>query len=130
MGSQTDIPDWIRRLFADIDRAGVEGIKDRLHEQVAFRFGSFPAGAGRDNFAALWAQLSPLVESLHHELLEAWELEDRSVCRGNVTYRRVQGGPATFPFCNVFRRRDGRIVEYLIYVDASPVFGVPPVSGS
>ena len=39
------------------------------------------------------------------------------------TYTLTDGGTVTVPFANVFYLRDGRITDYLIYVDASAVFG-------
>ncbi len=114
---------WMHEMFAALDADGVPGLFPYLHDDVAFRFGSFPAGRGRDTFDRTWRQISPHVDSISHELLDTWESDESAVCRGNVTYRLTDGRSVTVPFANVFYLRDGKIAEYLIYVDASAVFG-------
>jgi len=114
---------WVKALFAGLDSSGVPGLFPYLDEQVQFRFGSFPPERGRDRFAAAWEAMSPRVRALRHDVLETWAVDDRVICRGNVTYTLVDGGAVTVPFANFFRLRDGRIIEYLIYVDASAVLG-------
>lgn len=110
-------------MFDGLDTTGVPGLFPYLDDDVVFRFGSFPAGRGRDVFDETWRSISSHIESLSHELLEVWETDDSAICRGNVTYSLTDGRDVTVPFANVFYLRGGKIVEYLIYVDASAVFG-------
>lgn len=119
---------WLDALFAAIDRDGVRGAWPWLAEDVAFRFGSFPGGRGRERFAEAWAGLSSHVVSLAHRLDARWTVGDAVICRGDVTYGLADGRQVTVPFANVFQLDGERIVAYLIYVDASPVFGVPPLA--
>ncbi len=114
---------WMDEMFDALDAEGVAGLFPYLHEDVAFRFGSFPPGRGREAFDRAWRQISPHVDSISHELLDTWESSESAVCRGNVTYRTTDERSITVPFANVFYLRDGKIAEYLIYVDASAVFG-------
>lgn len=115
--------EWLKALFAGVDRAGVEGIRGFLCEDVAFRFGSFPAGEGVAAFAAAWAAMAPAIAGLSHEIEEHWRFADTICCRGSVTYRLPDESAVTVPFCNLFTMRGDRIARYLIYVDASRVFG-------
>jgi ketosteroid isomerase-like protein len=39
-----------------------------------------------------------------------------------VHYTRLDGGEVTLPCCNVFRLRDGKVAEYLSYIDATSVY--------
>ena len=114
---------WMTEMFAALDAEGVPGLFPYLHEDVLFRFGSFPAGRGRDVFNETWLAISQPIQSLSHELLDMWESDESAVCRGNVTYSLKDGRAVTVPFANVFYLRDRKIAEYLIYVDASAVFG-------
>lgn len=66
--------------------------------------------------------MSPHVRSMAHEVLEAWQVDDTAICRGNVRYTTTDEHAVVVPFVDVFKLRDGRIAQYLIYVDASPVF--------
>ena len=115
---------WIHDMLEALDDKGVPGLFPYLHEDVRFRFGSFPPGRGRETFDATWQAISAHIESLSHELLDVWEIDGSAACRGNVTYGLTDGRVVTVPFANVFYLQDGRIAEYLIYVDASAVFGV------
>jgi len=117
-------PSWIETMFAALDTEGVPGLFPYMHEDVEFRFGSFPAGRGRETFDQTWRAISPHIASLSHDVLDIWDNGDSAVCRGNVTYTLIEGGRVTVPFANVFYLRDDKIAEYLIYVDASAVFGV------
>lgn len=119
---------FVGDMFAALDAEGVPGLFPYLHEDVVFRFGSFPAGRGREAFDQAWRSMSSDVVSLSHELLDAWETERSVVCRGNVTYGLTDGRHVTLPFANVFYLRDGKIAEYLIYIDASAVFGASVAS--
>jgi len=116
-------------MFAVLDAKGVPGLFPYLDENVVFRFGSFPPGRGRETFDEAWVSISPHIESLCHELLDVWDSGESAVCRGNVTYELKDGSAVTVPFANVFYLRDGKIVEYLIYIDASAVFGPSSPSG-
>jgi ketosteroid isomerase-like protein len=114
---------WMHKMFAALDADGVPGLFPYLVDDVMFRFGSFPAGRGRETFAATWKAIAPHVGSLTHELLEVLEMGESAVCRGNVTYGLTDGTHVTVPFANVFHLQNGKIAEYLIYIDASAVFG-------
>jgi ketosteroid isomerase-like protein len=116
--------DWIADLFAGLDNAGVEALFPYLHDDVHFRFASYPAGTGKQAFADAWAAMSSHIESLHHKLLDSWQMNDAAACRGEVTYTLTDGRAITLPFANIFKLRDGLISDYLIYIDASSVFGV------
>ena len=117
---------WIHEMLAGLDRQGMPALFPYLEEDVLFRFGSFPPGRGRQTFADLWAAISGPIESLRHRLFETWEMGDTAICRGEVTYGLTDGRAVTVPFANVFKLRNGKISDYLIYVDASAVFGVAP----
>lgn len=114
---------WMHDMLTALDTEGVPGLYPWLRDDVVYRFGSFPAGRGKESFNETWLAISSHIESLSHELLDTWETGDSAVCRGNVTYALSDGRSVTLPFANVFYLSDGKIAEYLIYVDASAVFG-------
>lgn len=114
---------WIEGMFHALDANGVPGLFPYLTEDVRFRFASYPEGSGREAFAAAWGGMSADVASLNHDLAEVWEVPGAVICRGEVTYRLRDGREVTVPFANVLYLRDGLICRYLIYVDASAVFG-------
>lgn len=115
---------WITKMFSELDNGGVEALFPYLHDDVFFRFASYPGGTGKQTFADAWAAMSSHIKSLQHNILDSWEMESSAACRGEVTYSLTDGRVVTLPFANIFKLRDGRISEYLIYIDASSVFGV------
>jgi len=119
-------PNWLIEMFAALDADGVPGLFPWLHDDVKFRFAGYPPGRGAQVFADAWNAMSAPVVSMAHELEQTWELGDEAICRGEVVYRLHDGRDVRAPFANVFRLRDGRISEYLIYIDASAVFGPAP----
>ena len=120
---------WVREMFAALDRGGVPALFPYLHEDVTWRFASYPAGTGRESFAAGWAAMSGRVKALAHEVHAVWSEGDAVFCHGDVSYHLTDGPTVTVPFANVFRLGDERIREYLIYVDASAVLGAAPPPG-
>ena len=114
---------WIHGMFQALDANGVPGLFPYLTDDVSFRFASYPDGSGREQFDAAWGAMAGHVTSLEHELAEVWEVPGAVICRGDVTYRLRDGRAVTVPFANVLYLRDGLICRYLIYVDASAVFG-------
>jgi len=124
------VSQWIREMFGALDRGGVEALHPYLEEDVLFRFASYPAGRGRETFAAAWSAMAPHVKKLHHDVLEVWETGESAFCHGTVTYTLTDGKIVAVPFANVFKLRGGKVAEYLIYVDASPVFGAAPAPTS
>lgn len=117
---------WIHDMFAALDRGGVPALFPYLEEDVVFRFASYPAGRGREQFAEVWSAMAPQIKSLRHELGQVWELGDQAFCHGTVTYTLIDGRVVAVPFANLFKLRGGKVAEYLIYVDASPVLGASP----
>lgn len=114
---------WIREMFAALDRESVPGLFPYLHDEVVWRFASYPAGKGKDSFAAGWSAMSGRVKTLEHAVHTVFAEGDAVFCHGDVSYHLRDAPTVTVPFANVFRLLDEKISEYLIYVDASEVFG-------
>jgi ketosteroid isomerase-like protein len=118
----TATPSRMRELFAANDQRDPARFSEHLCEDVDFRFGNAAPLHGRQPVHELVAGFFPVIGGIRHDLAEAWEFGDSAICRGEVTYARHDGRVLTVPFANVFKCRDGRILEYLIYVDNSALF--------
>jgi ketosteroid isomerase-like protein len=118
---------FLRDMFAALDRDSVHGLFPYLTEDVEFRFAGYPKAQGRETFAKIWAEMSGAIRALEHRLHGVGRDGDVLFCRGDVSYHLTDGATVTVPFANWFRLRGDLISEYLIYVDASPVFGASPV---
>jgi len=117
------IPAAVRDLFQAIDAMDASRFVTHLTPDGVFRFGNWPAVTGHDAARQTVGQFFESIHALHHDLLGTWADGDRVFCQGEVLYTRHDGtkvGP--LPFFNLFRIRDGKIAEYLIYADVSPLF--------
>ena len=50
---------------------------------------------------------------------------DAVVCHGTVTYTRHNGTQLRVPFANVFKLKNKRIQDYLIYIDNTRLYAEP-----
>jgi limonene-1,2-epoxide hydrolase len=117
-------------MFAALDRESVAALFPYLHDDVIWRFASYPVGKGKNSFAAAWSAMSGQVKALEHTVHELWSQGEAIFCHGEVSYHRLDAPTVTVPFANVFRLRGEKIAEYLIYVDASAVFGAAPTAAA
>lgn len=117
---------WVREMFRALDEGSVPALFPYLHDDVVWRFASYPPGRGKESFAAGWAAMSERVKRLEHAVHRVWSEGESIFCHGEVSYHLVDAATVTVPFANVFQLRGDRISEYLIYVDASAVLGAAP----
>jgi hypothetical protein len=62
------------------------------------------------------------VAGFRHEVLNVWSDADALITQLDVHYTRLDGREVALSCCNVFRVRDGLVVEYLSDIDATPVY--------
>jgi ketosteroid isomerase-like protein len=115
-------PTRLGSLFAAIDARDVEAFAAWLTDDCRFVYGSREPVRGlpsvRDAVAAFFAAFA----AIEHRLDAVWEVDGASITEGSVTYTGHDGSRATLPFCNVLRTApDGRIRDYRVYVDPSPL---------
>jgi hypothetical protein len=77
---------------------------------------------GPDAIRGFCAQFFDSVKGLSHRVLASWEREGRTICQGECTYRRLDDRSVTLPFVTLTSRRGDRVAEYLVYLDAAPLF--------
>ncbi len=116
------IPAWVEQLFSTIDAKDTEGFLQQLSPDVQFRFGNAPLMSERAQVGEAVSGLFQGIAGLKHQLLDVWELDGATICRGEVCYTRHDGSTLEVPFINVLRRGSETIDEYLIYVDVSQLF--------
>jgi ketosteroid isomerase-like protein len=61
------------------------------------------------------------VGSFRHDVVEQLVGDDSVGLRAEVTYTLAAGGEVRLPALTVMRFRDGRVCEYLIYEDPTPL---------
>jgi len=115
-------PRFVQPLFQAIDAMDAEKFVSFLADDGVFRFGNGPATEGREAIREAVAQFFGSVHALRHRLLGVWSLPDVVFCEGEVTYTRKDRSEVTLPFFNVFKMQDGKVREYSIYADVTPLY--------
>lgn len=111
----------LSKVFEAIDRKDADGFVSFLTEDATFRFGSQEAVNGREAVRAAVAAFFESIEGLSHRVMDTWQGDGSLVMEGEVTYRTLDQREVTVPFVDVFRLQDGRIKDYLVYIDPSPL---------
>ncbi len=117
---QTSADDWVRTLFDHVDAKETNGWLEYLSNDARFYFGNAPPLAGKNAIREGVNEFFSTLSSINHDLAEILTLRDTVICRGEVTYTRLDGSTLTIPFANVLKLDGhGLIREYLIYADTS-----------
>lgn len=118
--SQANVDNWARSLFGRVDAKDPDGWLEYLSDDARFRFGNAPPLAGKDAIKDGVSSFFSSLSAIRHDIAEVWKSSDAVICRGEVTYTRLNGSTLTVPFANVFKLQpDGLVREYLIYADTS-----------
>ncbi len=111
------IPDWTREMFLALDGGDVQGFMSFLAEDVSFRFGNGPAVSGRVAVQSAVGNFLSRFESISHLLEYCWLEGERMALEGQVAYHFRDGRVVDVPFVDVFQLREGKILQYLIFID-------------
>ncbi|WP_028221280.1 nuclear transport factor 2 family protein [Paraburkholderia oxyphila] len=113
----------IETMFSNIDAKDVDGFLANLADNVVFQFANASPlngkGAVREGVASFYTSIA----ALSHEITGKWEVGETTVLRFKTVYTRHDGNDVEVP-CSVILHHieDGRIDDYRIYTDLSPVF--------
>jgi ketosteroid isomerase-like protein len=116
------MPDAVATLFRRIDAKDAAGFAGHLAVDGTFIYGNQPPVRGRAQIEQFVAGFFSAIRSLGHAVADVWHDGDTTICRGTVTYTRLDGSTLTIPFCNVLGYRGAEIVHYQVYIDVSPLF--------
>ena len=114
--------DQVRELFAALDRKDVPALAAHLGDDVHTRMGNQDGVEGKAAFKQAAETFLGSIAAIRHEIHSIWSVDDAVVAELSVHYTRLDGGQLTLPCCNVFRLRDGLVVDYRVYMDVSPVY--------
>ena len=117
--------DAIRAMFAATDGGDLDAVTSYLHDDVVVVLSNREPIHGATAYVELYGQVAGMLAGLRHEIHEIWTAsEDAAVwiVRMTVHYTRVDGDTVSLPCCNVLRFADGRISEYQVFMDMTPVF--------
>ena len=102
---------WVRELLRCVDAKDSDGWLEFLAPDACFRFGNAATVEGKSAIREAVAGISqPASRTLRHELAETWSHPGSVICRGEVTYTRLDGSTLCVPFVNVLKL-DGSLIR-------------------
>ena len=122
MTAEHDDGTIIRALLATVDRKDADGFVSFLTKDASFRFGNAEAVTGRAAIRDAVAGFFASIADLSHHIERIWTGPEAAACDGEVTYVRHDGREIRLPYADVFGMRNGKISEYLIYIDIAPLY--------
>jgi ketosteroid isomerase-like protein len=109
-----------RALLAAAD-TDIAALFDFFTDDCEFRMANSQVVRGRDAIQAWVARYLGSVAGMRHVVLEEWAADDVAAVRVEVTYSMANGTEFTLPAVTRTRVRGGKVTEYLIFMDPSPV---------
>jgi ketosteroid isomerase-like protein len=92
-------------------------------DDIAVTFANSPRLEGAEAFVATLSSLLDRIESLHHDVIAAWEEEDGIlIFESLATWTLLDGRSLSIPACSICRVTNGKFSEQRIYVDNAPLF--------
>lgn len=86
-------------------------------------FANAPKIESAEAFVTTLSGLLEQIESLHHDVITAWEEDDGVLIFESVsTWTLLDGRSLSIPACSVCRIVDGKFTDQQIYVDNAPLF--------
>jgi ketosteroid isomerase-like protein len=120
---------WIDQLFATIDKKDTAGFLNFLSEDATFRFGNAEPIQGHALIGEAVEAFFASILTSQHSVAQIWPTATATACHGFVTYTRLDGTTVTVPFANaLYHSDDGRIHEYLIHIDLTPLHQNPDLA--
>ena len=113
---------FVEQMFARVDVLDAQGFAACFTERASFQFGNNPVVTGNAEIEAFIGRFFAAIGGIRHEFENCWSLGDRAFCNGQVVYVRKDGSELRAPWATISRFEDGKLAEYLAYVDASRLF--------
>ena len=86
-------------------------------------FANAPKLEGAEAFIGTLSGLLEKIQSIHHDVIAAWEEEDGVLIFESLgTWTLPDGTSLSIPACSVCRVADGKFTDQQIYVDNAPLF--------
>ena len=104
-------------MFRPADAKDVDGWTAFMADDVRFVFGNGDPMEGRDTVHQVIAAFFDSIAAIKHTVLDAWSIDDKLIQQLRVVYTRHDGSQLDVPAANILTLRDGKVSEYLIYVD-------------
>lgn len=119
-----NVPDWLRAMFADVDRMDSAGFASHFADGACWNFGNLPVLEGKPAIAGAANYVFAMLNGIEHQWLNVWSpAHDVTFAEGRVLYTRKDGHIVTVPFAGVYElNSDGKVAVYRTYIDSAPLY--------
>jgi ketosteroid isomerase-like protein len=117
----TEFP--VTQILKTVDSKDAQAFSSHLTDDAVFRYGAQEPVKGREAVRDYVAGFFGTVRTLEHQVIDTWQGEGSFVCRGDVTYTKLDGTQVSVPFTNVYKLEGNLVREYLVYIDPTPLMG-------
>lgn len=112
----------VQSAFKAVDNSDAKALAALMTDDAMFRFSNNPEVTGKENIVPFLEGFFSSIKGTKHDQIEHWEIPDGVVMNGKVTYTRLDGSKYSCWFSNTFKLKEGKIKEYLIFVDNSKLY--------
>jgi ketosteroid isomerase-like protein len=117
----------VQVMCAALDHGDVETFMSYFADDCRFTFANQPVVAGRADVSAAVAGAAGALPGMRHEIVEVVEQGDTLIAELSISIDSAHQGRVTLPCVSVMRRDGGKIVDYRIHMDLTPVFDVASI---
>jgi ketosteroid isomerase-like protein len=115
-------PEWMHRMLATVDAKDAAGFAGWFTPDAVMRYGSGEPMVGPGAIRGFCDRFFCAVDGIAHRVLAQWDEGAKTICQGECSYLRKDGRRLTLPFMTLSTRRGDKLAEYLVYMDAAPLF--------
>ncbi|MGO4250469.1 nuclear transport factor 2 family protein [Paenarthrobacter sp. RAF54_2] len=115
--------EFLTNYYAAMEAKDMARCRGYFTDDMTVTFANAPTLEGADAFVATISGLLEQIETLHHDVIAAWEEDDGVLIFESVaTWTLLNGSSLTIPACSVCRMVDGKFSDQQVYVDNAPLF--------
>lgn len=114
--------DIVADIYAEVDRLDPEAYANCFTPDGKLTFGNADTIIGREAITEAFRPTLALLESMRHEVVDAWRQDDRIVAQLTVNYVLKNGRRLALPAVTISRLEGDLIAENQTYIDMGPIF--------
>ena len=124
--------DLVYHIVSSIEDKNVHAFSSYFTDEGTFRLGNYPLLKGRNSISQQCIAFFGLFKTCKFSILSAQEANSDVVCvEGTIAYVKVDQSTVIVPFCITLRLEEGKVYEFVMYVDNSPLLlPTPPTMQS
>ena len=113
--------EFINQLYKSVDDKNLSALSELLADGVVFQLGNHDPINGKQAVLDANDAFFKSIETMDHTIDGVWAVGDDILCNGHAHYTRLDGSKLSLPFATILAVKNGRISDYEVYADVSPL---------